>query len=289
LQSSILTAVLLPLALGIIMFGLGLSLTPADFKRVIVYPKAVLIGLGCQTLLMPAACFAVAKFCQLPAELAVGLVLLSATPGGPTANIYSHLAQGDVALNITLAAVNSLLSLFTLPLIVNLALEIFVGEAKAIPLQLDKVLQVFAIVLVPVALGMAIRIRAAALAGAMSRPVRWLSALLLVLVVIAAVLREREQVAERIAQVGAAALLFNVLSLAVGYLIPRAARLPKKQAIAIGMEVGIHNGTLAIAIASSPRLLDNPTMAVPAAVYSLLAFFTAGAFGAFVSRSGARS
>src|SRR5438105_6155932 len=164
MQSSVLTAVLLPVALGIIMLGLGLSLTIADFKRVVVYPKAVLVGLACQMLVLPVACFALARAFGLPPELAVGLMLLAASPGGATANLYSHLARGDVALNITLTAVNSVLSLFTLPFIVNFALQAFMGAGKVIPLQFDKVLQVFAIVLVPVAIGMTIHARKPGLA-----------------------------------------------------------------------------------------------------------------------------
>lgn len=284
MQASLLTAVLLPVALGIIMLGLGLTLTLADFKRVVTYPKAAVVGLGCQMLVLPLACFAIAKAFALPPELAVGLMLLSASPGGATANLFSHLAHGDVALNITLTAVNSVLSLFTLPIIVNFALVAFIGEGKVIPLQFDKVLQVFAIVLGPVTIGMLIRAKAEGTAKKLERPVRILSALVLVLVIAGAVLKERAHVVEYFQQVGLAALTFNLVSLAIGYFLPVLVRLPNKQAIAIGMEIGVHNGTLAIAIASSPLLLNNSTMAIPPAIYSLIMFFTAAAFGFLVSR-----
>lgn len=284
MQSSILTVVFLPVALGIIMLGLGLSLTTEDFRRVLLYPKAVVLGLACQMLLLPAVCFGLAKAFALPPELAVGLMLLAASPGGATANLFSHLAHADVALNITLTAVNSVLSLFTLPFIVNFALVAFMGEGKTIPLQVDKVLQVFAIVLIPVSIGMLLHARSPHLAAKMNRPVRVMSALLLVLVIAATVLKERANIVEFFRQVGLAALAFNLVSLAVGYLAPRLLRLPKRQAVAIGMEIGIHNGTLAIAIASSPLLLNNSTMAIPPAIYSLIMFFTAAAFGWAVSR-----
>ncbi len=284
MESNIATAVLLPIALGIVMLGLGLTLTLADFKRVVVYPKAVLIGLGCQMLLLPAVCFGIAKAFALPPELAVGLMLLAASPGGATANLYSHLAHGDVALNITLTAVNSVLSLFTLPLIVNFALTAFLGDGTVIPLQFDKVLQVFAIVLIPVAIGMTIKSRAPAFAERANKRVKILSAVVLLLVIVGAVLKERAHLVEYFQQVGLAALAFNLASLAVGYALPRVLRLEERQAIAIGMEIGIHNGTLAIAIASSPLLLNNATMAIPPAIYSLIMFFTAGAFGWLVSR-----
>lgn len=285
MESNLVTAVFLPVALAVIMLGLGLSLTIADFKRVVVYPRAVFVGLACQMLLLPFAAFGIAKLFGLGPELAVGLMLLAASPGGPTANLFSHLAKGDVALNITLTAVNSVLSLLTLPLIVNISLAHFMGEGKMIPLQFDKVIQVFAVVLIPIAIGMLVHAKNAAVSARLEKPVRILSAVFLVLVIGAAIGKERANLATFFAQVGLAALAFNLISLAVGYLAPIAARVERRQAIAIGMEIGIHNGTLAIAIASSPFILANGTMAIPAAIYSLIMFFTAGAFGWWVNRS----
>jgi BASS family bile acid:Na+ symporter len=284
MEQNVITSVLLPVALGVIMLGLGLSLTIADFKRVIVYPKAVAIGLACQMLILPFVCLGIAHAFGLPPVLAVGLMLLAASPGGATANLFSHLAKGDVALNITLTAVNSVLSLLTLPLIVNFSLEHFLGEGKALPLQFSKVISVVAIVLVPVAIGMVIRSKKPAVADRMDKPVRILSAVFLLLVIGSAVVNEREKLGMYFKEVGGAALAFNLASMAVGFFVPLIARVERKQAIAIGMEIGIHNGTLAIAIASSPQLLNNGTMAIPAAIYSLIMFFTAAAFGFFVSR-----
>lgn len=284
MQSSIITTVFLPLALGVIMLGLGLSLSLADFRRVVVYPRAVFVGLACQMLILPAICFGIARGFGLPPELAVGLMLLSASPGGATANLFSHLAKGDVALNITLTAVNSVLSLFVLPFIVNLSLEAFMGAGKAIPLQFDKVIQVFAIVLVPVSIGMLIRAKKRSLASQLDKPVRILSAVFLLLVIASAVAKERANLGDFFRQVGLAALAFNLASMAVGYFVPLLLRVERRQAIAIGMEIGIHNGTLAIAIASAPTLLNNSTMAIPPAIYSLIMFFTAAAFGYVVQK-----
>ena len=284
MESGFLTAVLLPIALGVIMLGLGLSLTIADFQRVARYPRPVLVGLSCQMFLLPAACLLIAEVFALPPELAVGLMLLAASPGGATANLFSHLARGDVALNITLTAVNSVLSLITLPIIVTLSMSHFMGEGRSIPLPLEKVVQVFAIVLVPVAIGMALRSRSPAFADRLNRPVKALSVLFLVLVVGASIARERNNVVDFIQQVGLAALAFNLASMTVGYVVPRLLRVEKRQAIAIGMEIGIHNGALAITIASSPLLLGNSVMAIPAAVYSVIMFFTAAAFGVLVNR-----
>ena len=284
MEPTLLTAVLMPLALAVITLGLGLSLTIADFKRILVYPRAVLIGLVCQSLLLPVVAFFIATGFHLSPELAVGLMLLAASPGGATANLFSHLARGDVALNITLTAVNAALSLLTLPLIVNYSLAHFMGAERGVPMQFGKVAQVFAIVLIPVAIGMLIRARREPLARRLDRPVRILSALFLTLVIIATIFKERGIIVGAFQQVGPAALVFNLTSMAVGYFVPLLARLPERQAVAIGMEIGIHNGTLAIAIASSPTLLANSTMAIPPAIYSLIMFFTAGAFSFVAGR-----
>jgi len=284
MQPSTITNVIMPLALGIIMLGLGLSLTLDDFKRVLNYPRAVLIGLFCQMILLPAVAVGVAHLFNLPPALAVGLMLLAAAPGGATANLFSHLAKGDVALNITLTAVNSLLALFTLPLIVNWSLVHFMGEGQVIPMVFDKVLQVFVIVLGPVAIGMAVRRSTPETADRLDKPVRILSALFLVLVIAASVAKERAHLADYFQQVGLAALTFNLVSMAVGYMIPRLFGVLTKQAISIGMEIGIHNGTLAIYLAN--QILKRDDMAISPAIYSLIMFFTAAAFSTYMARRG---
>jgi BASS family bile acid:Na+ symporter len=278
------TDVLLPVALGVIMLGLGLSLTLADFRRVVVYPRAVVVGLVCQTVLLPLVCLGLAHAFALPPSLAVGLMLLAAAPGGAVANLFSHLAHGDVALNVTLTAINSLLSLVTLPLVVGLSVAHFVGVEHAVPAQPSKVITVFSLVVVPILVGMWVRARRPDVAGRLARPVRILSAGFLLAVVAFAAIKERHGLPAAFAKVGLPALTFNLASLGLGYLVPRLLRLDRRQATAIGMEIGIHNGTLAIAIASAPHLLNNGAMAIPAAIYSLIMFFTAAAFGMFVAR-----
>lgn len=282
MEQNLINAVLMPIALGVIMLGLGLHLTLDDFRRVVTYPRAILVGLLCQVLVLPAVAYGIAKLFALPPELAVGLMLLSASPGGATANLFSHLAKGDVALNITLTAVNSVLSLITLPLVVGFSLKAFLGADKAIPLQTDKVVQVFAIVLVPVAIGMLLHARSPNLAKRVERPVKIASTGFVLVVLLAAILKERAHLVDFFRQVGVAALLFNLASLGLGYLVPRLVGLPRRQATAIGMEIGIHNGTLAIAVATG--VLQNPTMALPPAIYSLIMFFTAAAFGFAMGR-----
>jgi BASS family bile acid:Na+ symporter len=273
----------LPIALGIIMLGLGLSLTLADFARVVKFPKPVLIGLSCQLLLLPVVCFFLAKAFGLAPALAVGLMLLAASPGGTTANLYSHLAHGDVALNITLTAVNSVIAVLTMPLIVNLSLAYFMEGDQALPLQFTKVVQVFVIVLGPVAIGIWIRSRFPGFAARMEKPVKIISALFLLIIIILAVVKDWQTFVDYAPLVGGAALAFNLISLGVGYWVPRLFKLSLRQSIAIGMEIGIHNGTLAIALALSPMLLNNATMSIPAAIYSIIMFFTAAAFGWWVN------
>lgn len=280
-DNSILTSIL-PIALGIIMLGLGLSLTIADFKRIVKFPKAVFIGLFCQMIILPIICFGVAKLFSLGPELAVGLMLLSASPGGPTANLFSHLSNGDVALNITLTALNSILTLVTLPIIVELSLSHFMTD-REISMPLNKIIEVFLIVLIPVSVGMIINAKGTNIARKLDKPVKILSALFLILVIVGAILKEKAHIGEYFQQIGLAALVFNLLSLLVGFFVPILFKVDKKQAIAVGMEIGIHNGTLAIFIALS--ILKNNTMSIPPAIYSLIMFFTAAIFGYIVSRS----
>ena len=282
-MDSALTTVGLPLALAIIMFGLGLGLTGDDFKRVARHPKAVAVALGCQLVLLPAICFALVVLFDLPALLGIGMMLLAASPGGTTANLFSHLFHGDVALNITLTAVNSVLALVTLPVVVNLAIARYLGDSSGIGVQLGKMVQVFAIVLVPVAIGMLVRSRAPRFAEAADRPVRIASAVLLLLVVVGAILSE-ENVGEYFAQVGLVMTLFCALSLAVGFFLPRLLGLTPAQCVASGFEIGIHNSTLAIAVALT--VLDNTTMAVPPAVYGIVMFPVAALFGLALRRTG---
>ena len=287
MESSVLTTSLLPVALGIVMLGLGLSLTIADFARVLRFPKAVLVGLFAQTVVLVAIAYLLARLADLPPELAVGMMLLAASPGGATANIYSHLAHGDVALNITLTAVNSLLALVTLPLIVDASLAHFLGQDQYVPPPTRKIVEVAAIIVVPVVLGMALRAGQPRLAAALERPIRVFAVLVLAAVIVAAIVAEWERLPGFIAAVGAVCLAFNLLSMAIGYGLPRVLALPRGQAIAISMEIGIHNGTLAIFIALN--VLQNAAMSVPAAVYSIIMFVTASVFTAWLNRSRATS
>lgn len=282
-MDSALTTVGLPAGLAIIMFGLGLSLTIDDFRRVGRTPKAVLVALLAQVLLLPALCFGLVKVFDLDPVLAVGMMLLAASPGGTTANLFSHLFRGDVALNVSLTAVNSVLAVLTLPLVVNFALNHFEPSgAEDVGLQFGKTLQVFAIVLIPVAIGMLVRRSSPDFADRADKPVRIASAVVLVLVIAGALLAERENLGDYLADVGIVTVLFCICSLTLGYLLPRLTGLAERQSIAIAFEVGIHNSTLAIAVAVN--VLDDDAFAVPAAVYGIAMFPLAALAGMVLRR-----
>ncbi|MFF2368963.1 bile acid:sodium symporter family protein [Agromyces sp. NPDC058110] len=274
---SALTTIGLPVALGIIMFGLGLSLTLGDFARVLKQPKAVIIALLCQLIALPAICFGLVLAFQLPPVLAVGMMMLAASPGGTTANLYSHLFRGDVALNISLTAVNSVVAVFTLPIITNLAIVYFNPFDDQLGLQWSKTLEVFAIVLLPVAIGMVVRRFWPKFADAMDKPVRIASVVILVVVIAGAVASNWTLLVANFAQLALITVVFCLISLTVGYLVPRWLRVGKRQAIAASFEIGIHNATLAIVIAQS--VLGSKELSLPAAVYGVLMFFIAFGFG----------
>jgi bile acid:Na+ symporter, BASS family len=280
-MDSALSTVGLPIALGIIMLGLGLDLTLADFRRVARHPRAAVVALACQLVLLPLVCFGLVELFDLDPLLAIGMMLLAASPGGTTANLFSHLFRGDVALNISLTAVNSVLAIGTLPLITNLAIDHF-GRDDSVTMPLGEVVQVFALILVPVAVGMAVRAARPDFAARMERPVRIGSAVILAVLVLGILLDQREDVGGYLADVGLVAALFCAISLTVGYVVPRALGVRERQAIASSMEIGVHNGTLAIYVAV--EVLDSTEISVPAAVYSVLMFPLAALWGSVVSR-----
>ncbi|MFA6575568.1 MAG: bile acid:sodium symporter family protein [Nocardioides sp.] len=280
-MDSALTEIGLPIALAIIMFGLGLDLTLADFRRVGKHPKAVIVALVCQLMLLPAVCFGLVVLFDLPPFLGIGMLLLAASPGGTTANLFSHLFRGDVALNISLTAINSIIAIGTLPLITNLAIDYF-DKNESVQMPLAEVVKVFVLILVPTGLGMLVRAHKASFATAMDKPVRIASAIILAVLVIGILLGEKDRVGGYLADVGIVAALFCAISLVVGYVVPRAFGVVEGQAIASSFEIGVHNGTLAIFVAEN--ILEVNEIAVPAAVYSLLMFFLAAGWGMVISR-----
>jgi bile acid:Na+ symporter, BASS family len=256
------------------MCSLGLSLTPGDFKRVVTFPKAAAIGILNLLLISPLLAFGVAELFALAPALAVGLVLLGASPGGVTANMLTHLARGDTALSITLTALSSLAAAFTVPLYLELSTEHFNSGLGTDVGMAGIVARVFLITVVPLAIGMYIRHRATERVIAVEDRVRRISLAVFVLVVIGAVASEWELVTDNFTEVAAAALALNVAAMSVSFALSVLARLDSRQATAIAIELGIHNGTLAIAVAAT----ISTQLGIPAAVYSAFMFITAGLF-----------
>ena len=269
-------------ALALVMFGLGLSLAVGDFARLRHHPRAVLLALAIQMLLLPAAAWALVLLLKVEPVYAVGLLLLAASPGGVSANLFSHLFGGNVAMNISLTAINTVLSIVSLPLITNWAIATFVQSGQIVPLQFGKVFEVVGVILVPVLIGMAVRSKRPAFAARMDKPMKALSMLVLAAFALIAMAKEWEALRQTLASVGPVVLAFNLLSLLSGYYLARWAGLDKPMSTAVSFEIGIHNSTLAIFVALS--VLQNFQLALPAAIYSVSMYVTAALFGVLVLR-----
>ena len=270
-----LKTVLLPAALMLIMLGMGMSLTVADFRRVLSSPKASLVGVIMQLLSLPVVAYALATLLKLPGDLAVGLMLLAACPGGPTSNLITHLSKGDTALSVTLTAISSIVTVFTIPLVLSWSMDHFLGAAQVIALPFGKTLiQLLVVTLVPILIGMLIRARCPAFSHRMGKPVNAASLAFLLLIIVAAILKEKDLGAQ-IAAAGPAAITLNLLGMTLGFVVAAAVGLPLAQRICIAVEVGIQNGTLALAIALG--MLESARIAIPSVVYSLFMFLSGAA------------
>ncbi|OOZ38679.1 bile acid:sodium symporter [Solemya pervernicosa gill symbiont] len=283
MEASTITTVILPLSLAIIMLGMGLSLVVDDFRRVLRYPRAVTIGLANQLIVLPLFAFALVQLFQLPPELAVGFMIIAACPGGATSNLMTHLARGDAALSITLTAVTSLITVFSIPLVVNFALQHFTHVGSEFQLPVVKtIIQIALITLIPVSLGMVIRAKAPNFALRSQTTVKILSTLFLAALIVMIILKESAMIQENMLKLGPVAITLNLATMAIGFYTARFFRLNQSQTTCISIEVGVQNGTLGIIIATS--ILLNPALAVPPVIYSILMFFSAGAFIALMSR-----
>lgn len=279
MQSNLFTNVLLPLALATVMLGMGLSLVFDDFKRITRYPKAVAVGTVCQILLLPMLGFLITLVVPMQPEIAIGLIVLSVCPGGPSSNLVTYLAKGDVALSVTLTAISSMITVFTIPIFTNLAFQYFLTKSAAIALPVGAtMLQLLVITLLPIAIGMAIRHYFPDTSRRLEKYMSRLAVGLLALIIVLLLIKEGSKLPAFLVQVGIGVLLLNFVSMLGGFLVGKLFGLSLPQQICIAIEVGIQNGTLAIAITAG--LLNNPDMAVPAAVYSLLMYLTG--FGAIV-------
>lgn len=269
-------------ALALVMFGLGLSLSLGDFVRLRQHPRAVLLALAIQMLLLPAVAWGLIVGLGVAPVYAVGLMLLAASPGGVSANLFSHLFGGNVAMNISLTAINTVLSIVSLPLITNWAIATFAQTGQVVPLQFGKVFEVVGVILVPVLIGMVVSSKQPGFAARMEKPMKAFSALVLAAFAVIAIAKEWTALTQSFSSLGPVVLAFNLLSLLSGYYLSRWAGLDKPMATAVSFEIGIHNSTLAIFVALS--VLQNFQLALPAAIYSVSMYLTASLFGMLVLR-----
>jgi BASS family bile acid:Na+ symporter len=273
-SDSVFVKVLLPLALAFIMVSLGLSLTTADFARVFKYPKGVGIGLVNLLVVSPLLAFAIAELVGLEAALAAGLVLLGASPGGTTANLLTHLARGDTALSISMTAISSIAAVVTVPLYLGLAIEHFGANFENDPEMVGVAAKVFFITVVPLSIGMLIRARRTAWAVEREDRAKRIALALFVVVVGGTIVSESDAITDHFGELALATLLLNLTAMTISFNVARLARLSRRQSTAIAMELGVHNGTVAITVGAGIATI----LTSPAAVYSVFMFITAGLF-----------
>ncbi len=273
----------LPVALFIIMIGIGMTLTLRDFRQVAVYPRGIIVGTFAQIVVMPAFAFLLVAILNLPPAIAVGLVIIAACPGGTTSNLFVLLARGNVALSIVLTVLANVITVVTLPLITNFALQLYMGTEEYITLPLDQTIgTLVAIVLLPVAIGMGIRSYWPNAAYKAERAVSVFGAVVLATLVVALVIGVKDRIGELLAAAGPATLMLNLAGIALGLLVSRLSGLTQRESMAVAMELGVKNGTIGLLITLT--LLDSSEMSIPSAVYGVLMFF----FGFLLSVYGQR-
>ncbi|MCB1762540.1 MAG: bile acid:sodium symporter family protein [Gammaproteobacteria bacterium] len=263
----------LAIGLMIIMFGIGLSLSKADFIAVLKFPRAVAAGLTAQFLGLPLAALIITQLFQLSPEFALGFMIIATSPGGATSNLFSFLMRGDVALSVSLTAIATVLSLFTIPVVLAYASQLLLQNSQLVALPIGRIFfPLLFLVLLPLILGMLIRSRKPGWAAGLQRPTASLSVLLLIFTVCYVFYLEQERFITYGGQLGWIVSLFFLTATLLGFLVAKAARLDLRQQKTVVIEVGIQNGVQAIFIATSPLMFADPVLAVPAVLYSILMY-----------------
>jgi BASS family bile acid:Na+ symporter len=280
--------VLLPLALGFIMFSLGLTLTPDDFTRVFKRPKAMAAGLFGQVALMPLLGLAVATLWGLPPDMAAGLMIVAACPGGASSGLITHLARGDTALSISLTAVTSVAAVVTLPFVIDLSLHHFTGSGVPGELPVGRLVRgVFFLTTVPVALGMLLKRRRPDFTARVLKATERAATALFLLIVIATFVSQRQALVDNFAAIGPAAVSLNLAAMAAGLGVALLAGLALRDRIAIVIECSLHNAAVGIFIAAT--VLQVPQMTVPSVIYALLMNVSALLLIAYMRRRNGRT
>ena len=281
---NVVTDVILPLALAFIMFALGLGLTGADFLRVVKQPRDFFVGTFSQIILLPIIAFILVKLWPISPELAIGVMIIAAAPGGVTSNILTSFAKGDVALSISLTAIISLLSVITVPFIILTSLTLIENSGLDLNISLTNMaISMFLIVTVPVITGMIFRKFASNVAIKFESIAKKISAVLFVIVLLGAILAEKDNVVSYFAQAGLITLVLNVVMMVVAYYIAQLLASGTQQKKCITIECGLQNGTLAIFVATS--IFGGGIYVIPAATYSLIMFATSLIFVYFVRKT----
>jgi len=280
---NIVTDLILPLALAFIMFALGLGLTGADFLRVVKQPRDFFVGTFSQIILLPIIAFILVKLFSVSPELAIGVMIIAAAPGGVTSNILTSFARGDVALSISLTAIISLLSVITVPFIILTSLTLIEDSSLDLNISLTNMaISMFLIVTVPVIIGMIFR-KFASNASMKFEPIaKKVSAVLFVIVLLGAILAEKKNIISYFAEAGLITLTLNVVMMVVAYYVAQLLASGTKQKKCITIECGLQNGTLAIFVATS--IFGGGIYVIPAATYSLIMFLTSLIFIYFVRK-----
>ena len=279
---NVITDVILPLALAFIMFTLGLGLTFSDFARVAKMPKNFLIGLVSQLVFLPLVALIIVFVWPLQPELAIGLILIAAAPGGVTSNILTSFAKGDVALSISLTAVMSLLSVISVPLVLGISMGLISDNSLGSISLTSIAISMFLIVTLPVLLGMIFRASLSYLTKRIEKIAKILSTALFVLVLIGAILAERQNLVEYFAQTGLVVLILNILMMTIAYYWAKLFSSGRPQLKAISLECGLQNGTLAIFVGTG--VFGGGLYIVPAATYSVIMYLTSLIFIYFVRK-----
>ena len=270
---NIVTDLILPLALAFIMFVLGLGLTSADFLRVLKQPRDFFVGAVSQIIILPIVAFILLKLWPVSPELAIGVMIIAAAPGGVTSNLLTSFARGDVALSISLTAIISLICVLTIPFIVVTSIELLGGQYMNQNISLLSMsLNMFLIVTIPVILGMVLRRFFSSFAIRFELVAKKISIFLFIIVLLGAIAAERENVVSYFAQAGLITLVLNVVMMIVAYYIAQFLASGPKQKKCITIECGLQNGTLAIFVATS--IFGGGIYVIPAATYSLIMFVT---------------
>jgi BASS family bile acid:Na+ symporter len=275
------TDVILPLALAFIMFTLGLGLSVSDFSNVFRTPKNFLIGIISQLIFLPIVGLTLVIIWPLPIEIAIGVMLIAAAPGGVTSNILTFFAKGDVALSVSLTAVMSLLSAVSVPIVLAISIGLIGDSSLPDSISLTGIaLSMFLIVTLPVLLGMGVRSFLNSLTLKIEKSARFISTLLFVLVLVGAILAERENVVSYFAQTGLVVLTLNILMMLIAFYWSGFFGMGIAQKKAIAIECGLQNGTLAIFVGTS--LFGGGLYIIPAATYSLVMYLTSLLFIYFI-------